>query len=53
MYFYFITQVETYLQPNNQVDSLLGRNVIPEKKKVTLNSSSSQMKATTKNSEQI
>lgn len=42
---FFTTQVETYLQPNNHVDNLLGRNVIPEKKKVA-HSSFSQMKAT-------
>ena len=32
MYLYFTIQVEMYLQPNNQVDSLLGRSIIPEER---------------------
>lgn len=47
MYLYFTIKVETYLQPNNQVDSLLGRNAIPKTERAILNSSFSQMNATT------
>lgn len=32
MYLYFTIQVETYLQPSNPVDSLLGRSIIPEER---------------------
>lgn len=36
---YFTPQVETYLQPNRQVDNLWDRNSIPEKQRATPNSS--------------